>query len=98
MSDTIISNIDLEIYFLKNYDKIIKISNKPAIVCWKTGVLENASGKLINFEKNTNSIIRNDEYDYSVFVPPLKSNNKKTSLKQIVKKLICKKAETSRNG
>ncbi len=93
MPNTITSNMELEIYFLKNYDKIIKILNKPAILCWKTGCLETASGELIKFEKNTHIIIRNYEYDYSVYgaakaVTPLKSNNKKSSLKEIVKKLI----------
>jgi hypothetical protein len=88
--------MELEIYFLKNYDTITKILNKPAIGCWKTGVLKNSSGELIKFEKNKDIIIRNYEYDYSVFVTfgaalavtPLKSNNKKSSLKEIVKKLI----------
>ena len=109
MPNTITSNMEFEIYFLKNYDKIIKILNKPAILCWKTGCLETASGELIKFEKNTHTIIRNYEYDYSVYgaalavtngavlavtngsvlaVTPLKSNNKKSSLKGIVKKLI----------
>ena len=93
MPNTITSNMELEIYFLQNYDKIIKILNKPAILCWKTGCLETASGELIKFEKNTHIIIRNYEYDYSVYgaakaVTSLKSNNKKSSLKEIVKKLI----------
>ena len=101
MPNTITRNMELEIYFLQNYDKIIKILNKPAILCWKTGCLETASGELIKFEKNKHTIIRNYEYDYSVYgaakavtsgaakaVTPLKSNNKKSSLKEIVKKLI----------
>lgn len=92
MPNTITSNMELEIYFLKNYDKIIKILNKPAILCWKTGCLETASGELIKFEKNKHIIIRNYEYDYSIHgaeaVTFLKSNNKKSSLKEIVKKLI----------
>ena len=93
MPNTITRNMELEIYFLQNYDKIIKILNKPAILCWKTGCLETASGELIKFEKNTHTIIRNYEYDYSVYgaakaVTSLKSNNKKSSLKEIVEKLI----------
>ncbi len=88
MPNTITSNMELELYFLKNYDTITKNLNKPAIGCWKTGVLKNSSGELIKFEKNKDIIIRNYEYDYSVFVTPLKSNNKKSSLKEIVKKLI----------
>ena len=61
-----ISTVDIEKYFQKNFKKLKQENGSVAIVAWKNGSLVDCRGKEQAFEKDNDEIIRKGEYDYVV--------------------------------
>ena len=73
-----ITTVDIEKYFQKNKNNLIKFGDCVSLVAWISGFLINCQGKKQFFEKNKDIIIRKGEYDYTV------NKIEKRSFKKIV--------------
>ena len=79
-----LSTTDIESYFIRNKDKVFRISSGDyGTVAWKNGFLLDSYGNKQYFQKNISFLLRRGEFDYIVI-------NTHLSLKKIVNKIIIK--------
>jgi hypothetical protein len=77
-----LSTTDIESYFIRNKDKVFRISSGDyCIVAWKNCFLLDSYGNEQYFQKNISFLLRRGEFDYIVI-------NTHLSLKKLLIKLL----------